>query len=411
MNDGWKGADGSVTLTAPQVDAALVGPLPDFAVGGRYLVSAAGSTINACGYTVDYDAGTASAWAAAFAGDLRAQRRPRPAGWRASSRFPGGATIPHMPDIATRIGTLREKPLHASLKRWYARAGDRTEVQSMAMSSTWSGATCSSRSRPVGSPGCGRRSRRSSHTATRSHRPPDRRRSVAGARRCRRHSYRSPPIATTRQPGRPCHGLGQPPELLAHPRFEIEVLLTREEEYRRPRAGRCWRRRGWTVVERRLVEVVDRVILAGPNDLACLLPGGLPEPFTTADLAQQLGRPLRMAQQMAYCLRRVGLIETVGKRGHAAEYRVVPGGMARPASATVWAMSYVRDPRVDDYIGALPEWQQAICQAVRDLVHAADPEVVETIKRTVQPYFVLDGNVCALLAAKDHVTIFLYDGG
>ncbi|TMB09815.1 MAG: DUF1801 domain-containing protein, partial [Deltaproteobacteria bacterium] len=67
--------------------------------------------------------------------------------------------------------------------------------------------------------------------------------------------------------------------------------------------------------------------------------------------------------------------------------------------------------RVDHYIDALPEWQQAICQEVRDLVHAADPEVVETIKRTVQPYFVLDGNVAALLAAKDHITVFLYDGG
>ena len=74
-------------------------------------------------------------------------------------------------------------------------------------------------------------------------------------------------------------------------------------------------------------------------------------------------------------------------------------------------MSYVRDPRVDTYIDPLPAWQRVICQEVRDLVHAADPEVEETIKRTVQPYFVLQGNVIALLAAKDHVTVFLYDGG
>ena len=70
-----------------------------------------------------------------------------------------------------------------------------------------------------------------------------------------------------------------------------------------------------------------------------------------------------------------------------------------------------RDPRVDAYIEKLPDWQQAICRDVRDLVHAADPAVVETIKRTVQPYFVLEGNIAALLAAKDHVTVFLYDGG
>ncbi|MEC3976395.1 DUF1801 domain-containing protein [Amycolatopsis sp. H20-H5] len=73
-------------------------------------------------------------------------------------------------------------------------------------------------------------------------------------------------------------------------------------------------------------------------------------------------------------------------------------------------MTYTPDPRVDDYIDGLPEWQQALCRQVRELVHAADPEVVETIKRTNRPYFVLQGNVCALLAAKDHVNVFLYDG-
>ncbi len=73
-------------------------------------------------------------------------------------------------------------------------------------------------------------------------------------------------------------------------------------------------------------------------------------------------------------------------------------------------MTYRVDPRVDAYIDALPHWQQLICREVRDLVHAADPDIVETIKRTRRPYFVLEGNVCALLAAKDHVNVFLYDG-
>lgn len=73
-------------------------------------------------------------------------------------------------------------------------------------------------------------------------------------------------------------------------------------------------------------------------------------------------------------------------------------------------MTYATDARVDAYIDKLPAWQRAICHEVRDLVHAADPEVVETIKRTDKPYFVLQGNVCALLAAKTHVNVFLYDG-
>jgi hypothetical protein len=72
---------------------------------------------------------------------------------------------------------------------------------------------------------------------------------------------------------------------------------------------------------------------------------------------------------------------------------------------------FAADPRVDAYIDNLPAWQQAICEEVRTIVHSADLEVAETIKRTRLPYFVLQGNVCALLAARDHVNVFLYDGG
>lgn len=66
-------------------------------------------------------------------------------------------------------------------------------------------------------------------------------------------------------------------------------------------------------------------------------------------------------------------------------------------------------PGVDAYLAQLPEWQRSICERLRELIWEADPEIEETIKRTVQPYFVLDGNVCALLATKDHVNLFLYD--
>lgn len=71
--------------------------------------------------------------------------------------------------------------------------------------------------------------------------------------------------------------------------------------------------------------------------------------------------------------------------------------------------NYSKDVRVDDYIQKLPKWQQDICNMVRELAHKADQDVEETIKRSVRPYFVLEGNICALLAAKDHVNIFIYD--
>jgi hypothetical protein len=71
----------------------------------------------------------------------------------------------------------------------------------------------------------------------------------------------------------------------------------------------------------------------------------------------------------------------------------------------------MRDPRVDAYIDAAPGWQREVMQRVRDLLHEADPDIEETIKRSVQPYFVLQGNVAAFLSTKDHVNVFLYDGG
>ncbi len=67
------------------------------------------------------------------------------------------------------------------------------------------------------------------------------------------------------------------------------------------------------------------------------------------------------------------------------------------------------DPRVDEYIDALPAWQRDVARRVRHLVHEADPEVEEVIKRSRQPFFVLRGNICALLGAKDHLNVFIYD--
>lgn len=66
-------------------------------------------------------------------------------------------------------------------------------------------------------------------------------------------------------------------------------------------------------------------------------------------------------------------------------------------------------PGVDAYMDGLPEWQRDLCRELRELIHTADPDITETIKRSIQPYFVLEGNVCALLATKDHINLFLYD--
>jgi hypothetical protein len=110
------------------------------------------------------------------------------------------------------------------------------------------------------------------------------------------------------------------PELLAHPHFALEVLLIQEEEVRRHEPGRAWRRQGWITHERRLLQVVDSHLFAEPADMAALVPSELAEPFTTADLAQAAGFGRRLAQKMAYCLRKMGALEVRGKAGRALLY-------------------------------------------------------------------------------------------
>jgi hypothetical protein len=97
-------------------------------------------------------------------------------------------------------------------------------------------------------------------------------------------------------------------------------------------------------------------------------------------------------------------------RNASPESRLHVAPCARRALYGASAVTYTADPRVDACVEALPGGQQAICREVRDLVHAADPEVTETTKYTDRPYFVLEGNVCALLAAKDHVYLWTRSG-
>jgi hypothetical protein len=110
------------------------------------------------------------------------------------------------------------------------------------------------------------------------------------------------------------------PDLLQNSNFGIEALLTKEEEVRRHEAGRAWRRRGWVIQERRLIEVVDRQLFEKPAEMVRLIPTDVAQPFTTADLAEAVDIRRRLAQKMAYCLRNMGAITQVGKDGNAYLY-------------------------------------------------------------------------------------------
>lgn len=110
--------------------------------------------------------------------------------------------------------------------------------------------------------------------------------------------------------------------LAAQPNFSLEVVFIQEEAYWQDDGRGSWRRRGWSVAERRLLAVIAQQLFAEPADYLALLPAGLSEAFTNSDLAAGLRAPRRLAEKMSYCLLKMGLLEVVGMRGRARLYAV-----------------------------------------------------------------------------------------
>ena len=222
-------------------------------------------------------------------------------------------------ELGCVIGTLNEGALHAQLKQWYLEPGDLLErklggyvidlVRGDLLVEFQTGGFAPLRKKLA--------------ALTEEHRvrlvAP-----VALSRRIVRLSDEGEIISARRSPRRGClhdvfDRLVSIPGLVAHPNFELEVLLTHEDELRMFKPGRAYRRRGWVVQGRSLVGVEHSVVIAGPADAAQLLPA-LGVTFDTADLAAAGCLDRRLAQRMAYCLRALGVISPVGKRGGAVLY-------------------------------------------------------------------------------------------
>jgi hypothetical protein len=219
------------------------------------------------------------------------------------------------------IGLLQEKSLHAALKAWYAREGDRLEVpvdgfvvdivrgeqlieiQTRNFSALKAKLARLTAGHPVHLVYPVAREKWIVRLAADGEKVLNRRKSP------RRGSVEH--LFTE---------LVRIPALVAHPNFTLEVLLTQEEELWRDDGRGSWRRKGWSISDRRLLGVVDTVLLSSPDDFRALLPPALPQPFTARDLARALGRPPYLAGKMAYCLRAMGIIEVAGRRGQAHLY-------------------------------------------------------------------------------------------
>jgi hypothetical protein len=218
------------------------------------------------------------------------------------------------------IGTLREGSLHAQLKDWYRRPGDLVEhpvdgyvidlVRGDTLIEIQTGGLA---------PLKRKLERLLDEHPVRLVVP------IALTRRIVRLSDDGEILSARRSPrrGRPedvFARLVSLPALLARPGFELEVLLTHEDEYRRHEPGRAFRRHGWVVVGRSLRGVEETVPISTPDEAAALLPQ-LPERFDTAELAAAGGWNRRLAQQMTYCLRAMNALEPDGHRGRAVLYR------------------------------------------------------------------------------------------
>lgn len=222
----------------------------------------------------------------------------------------------------TAIGSLNEKPLHAALKEWYRRAGDRVEVplDGFVIDLVRGKLLIEIQTRSFSA------MRRKFDHLLDSY-PIRLVHPVAAERWIVKLDDDGNETSRRRSPKRGiaadvCAELVSFPSLLSHPHFTLEIALIEEEEVRRPDARRGWRRGGFVIEERRLVDVRDTVQIDSPEGLQQLLPTELPDPFTTADLASGLGRSRHLAQEVAYCLRVSGAVQTDGRDRRGILYRL-----------------------------------------------------------------------------------------
>ena len=110
------------------------------------------------------------------------------------------------------------------------------------------------------------------------------------------------------------------PHLMREANFSLEALLIHSEEELIDDGRGSWRRRRWSVHDRRLLDVVGRAAFSVPADYLKLLPVTLHKEFTTRELAESLQLRANIAQKMTYSLRHMDVIETIGKRGRARLY-------------------------------------------------------------------------------------------
>lgn len=113
------------------------------------------------------------------------------------------------------------------------------------------------------------------------------------------------------------------PRLLTNPNFELEIALVDMEEYWIDDGKGSWRRRRWSIHDKRMRELKERHLFKSPLDLKALMPDKLPDEFTSRKFSKETGLTMKLAQKMLYCLTKMNIVERNGKKGRAYLYRVI----------------------------------------------------------------------------------------
>jgi hypothetical protein len=219
------------------------------------------------------------------------------------------------------VGTLREKPLHADLKRWYCEPGDTFEqpVDGFVIDIVRGDLLIEIQTRSFSSMKRKLTALLPQHHVRMVH-------PISVEQWIVKVDDAGEILSRRKSPKRgAAHDVFSElvsfPEMLSDANLSLEILFVRTQQVRRFDPNRAWRRKGWVVEENQLLEVTGSLEVESGEDLAELLPDALPDEFTTADLAGALRCSRRLAQQMTYCLRRTGGVEIVGKDGQAVLYR------------------------------------------------------------------------------------------
>jgi hypothetical protein len=112
------------------------------------------------------------------------------------------------------------------------------------------------------------------------------------------------------------------PGLITHPNFSLEVLLTKEEDIRSADGKGSWRRKGVSLIDRKLLDIINRVHFDQARDYLRLLPGDMPSAFTNRQLAKLMRKPIRKIQKLTYSFKKMGLLEVIDRQRNAQVFRI-----------------------------------------------------------------------------------------